>query len=181
MASLIPLTPCAGLLPAEIGGVRLEEVVPEAITSVAPLKGQEKAVSAALKEALGAGLPGPNRTVGKEGARVIWAGRGQAFLLGPPVAPEGAAVTDQSDAWAVIRIEGKAAEAVLARLTPLDLRASAFKRGHTARTLLNHMTCSLTRLGAQSFEIMVFRSMARTAVHELTEAMDAVAARSSDT
>ena len=177
MASLIPLSPCAGLLPVEIGGVGLSEVVPEAITSVAPLKGHEKAVSAAMKEALGAGLPGPNRTTGRAKARVIWAGRGQAMVLGPHVAPKGAAVTDQSDAWAVIRIEGAGAEAVLARLTPLDLRAPEFKRGHTARTLLNHMTCPLTRLGAQSFEIMVFRSMAQTAVHELTEAMEAVAAR----
>jgi sarcosine oxidase subunit gamma len=39
------------------------------------------------------------------------------------------------------------------------------------------MMASITRIGAQSFQIMVFRSMARTLVHDLKTAMEAVAAR----
>ena len=88
-----------------------------------------------------------------------------------------AAVTDQADGVAAVKIEGDAAEAVLARLVPLDLRAASFKRGHTARSLVNHMTASITRLGPKSFEVMVMRSMAQTLVHELTEAAEGVAAR----
>ena len=86
-------------------------------------------------------------------------------------------MTDQSDGWAVMRLEGAGARDVLARLCPLDLRAPVFKRGHTARSLLGHMNASITRVGVNAFEIMVFRSMANTAVHELNEAMKSVAAQ----
>jgi sarcosine oxidase subunit gamma len=58
-----------------------------------------------------------------------------------------------------------------------DLRAATFEPGHTAKTLLGHMTASVTRTGANAFEIMVFRSMAETLVEELTRAANAVAAR----
>ena len=178
MANLIAKTPCEGLLPVSLGSCTLSEVLPDAITSVAPAKGQEKPVSDALKKAFGAAFPAANRATGKEGARAVWSGAGQAFLLGPAPKPvKGAAMTDQSDAWAVMRLEGADAEAVLARLVPVDPRVAQFKRGHTARTMLFHMNCSLTRVGANAFDIMVFRSMAETAVHELSTAMRSVAAQ----
>lgn len=177
MARLVAITPCAGLLPVAVEGAALTEVTPDAITSVAPFRGQEKAVSSALDAAVGGAFPKANRTTGKDGARVIWTGPGQAMVLGPRVAPEGAAVTDQSDAWAVMRLEGPLAEAVLARLVPVDVRRQHFKLGHTARTQLRHMTCGLTRVGAAAFEIMVFRSMAKTAVEDLHRAMQSVAAQ----
>jgi len=88
-----------------------------------------------------------------------------------------AALTDQSDAWAVFSLQGHGVEDVLARLTPLDLNRAVFKRGHAARSLLGHMSAVILRTGENTFEIMVFRSMARTAVHELETAMRAVAAR----
>ena len=76
-----------------------------------------------------------------------------------------------------MRLAGADAADVLARLTPIDLRESQFKRGHTARTELAHMMASITRLGPQSYQIMVFRSLANTLVHDLKTAMKSVAAR----
>lgn len=178
MVSLIAKAPCEGLLPIAAGDCTLSEVSPEAITSIMPASGQEKSVSEALKRAHGLAFPAPNRATGKEGGRLVWTGLGQAFLVGPVPKPvSGAAMTDQSDAWAVMRLEGASAEAVLARLVPVDLRVVGFKRGHTARTMLFHMSCSITRVGANSFDIMVFRSMAKSAVHELSTAMRSVAAQ----
>ncbi|MGB5556775.1 MAG: sarcosine oxidase subunit gamma [Paracoccaceae bacterium] len=178
MANLIAKTACAGLLPISAGTCALTEMTPEAITSIAPAKGQQRLVSEALKKAYGVAFPAANRATGKQGARVIWSGAGQAFVVGPAPKPiKAAAVTDQSDAWAVMRLEGADAEAVLARLLPIDLRAASFKRGHTARTMLFHMSCSITRVGANVFDIMVFRSMAKTAVHELSTAMRSIAAQ----
>ncbi|MBT8409582.1 MAG: sarcosine oxidase subunit gamma [Alphaproteobacteria bacterium] len=177
MAKLIALTPCADLLPLVAGRITLSEHVPEAITSVSPFAGRGAEVSAALKEIAGGRLPKPNRTTGARGFRVIWTGRHQVMVLGPPVSVPGAAIADQSDGWAVLRLAGPGADQVLARLTPVDLRRDVFKPGHTARTLLRHMSCSITRTGAESYEIMVFRSMAKTAVHDICEAMTSVAAR----
>lgn len=88
-----------------------------------------------------------------------------------------AGVTDQSDAWAVVEISGNGVEEVLARLVPMDLRGATFKKGHTARTMVQHMSAAITRVGPKSFEIMVMRSMARTLVHDLETAMQSVVAR----
>jgi heterotetrameric sarcosine oxidase gamma subunit len=69
------------------------------------------------------------------------------------------------------------AEAVLARLIPLDVRLAAFGVGHAVRTPLNHMNAVLWRTGPYAFTLLVFRSMARTAWHEVAEAAQMVAAR----
>ena len=172
MASLIALTPCAGLLPMTIGGVTLTEVLPEVLTSVAPFKGQKGAVSDALKAQVGAGLPAVNRRTGA----VTWFGHG-VWMVAGAVSVEGAAVTDQSDAWAVVEISGAGCEDVLARLVPVDLRASVFEKNHVAKTMLAHMSVTVVRTGADSFEIMAMRSMAKTLVHDLETAARGVAAR----
>jgi heterotetrameric sarcosine oxidase gamma subunit len=179
VANLIARNPCEGLLPVTIGSVTISEVLIDRMASVAPFRGKEAAVSEALMTACGIAFPAPNRTTSKGAVRAVWAGQGRANLIGCdlPDLSGLAAVTDQGDGVAAVKIEGDGAEAVLARLVPLDLRAASFKRGHTARSLVNHMTASITRLGPKSFEVMVMRSMAQTLVHELTEAAEGVAAR----
>jgi sarcosine oxidase gamma subunit len=42
---------------------------------------------------------------------------------------------------------------------------------------VQHMNGSVTRIGADSFVILVFRSMAGTLYHDLERAMESVAAR----
>ncbi|WP_146344057.1 sarcosine oxidase subunit gamma [Phaeobacter marinintestinus] len=180
MADLIAKLPCDGLLPLSIGKATLVEVVPVALTSVSPLKGAEKDLSKAMTKAHGVGFPGPNNSNGDDAVRAIWFGRAHALLIGP--APDSAlvkhaALTDQTDAWAVVCLDGDAAESVLARLAPVDLRHSVFGLGQTVRSQLGHMTASITRVGENAFQIMVFRSMAKTLVHDLKTAMVAVDAR----
>ncbi len=88
-----------------------------------------------------------------------------------------AAMTDQSDAWCAIELSGARSEEVLARLVPVDLRQTHFKRGHCLRSQLGHMPLHLTRTGNDSFRLMSFRSMAGTMVHEISRAMDLLVAR----
>jgi sarcosine oxidase subunit gamma len=110
---------------------------------------------------------------------LLWSGIGQAMLLGPVADPiDGVAMTEQSNSWAMLRLEGEGARDVLARLTPLDLRPSAMAVGHTARSLLGHMNALFHRSGEDAYDILVFRSMTASAVHDLTRAMRGVAARS---
>lgn len=180
VVELIAKSPCAGLLPMTIGGLSLREETPDHITSLAPYRGRQAALGQALQAAHGMGYPAPNRATGKAGSRAVWFGRDMALLIGPApdaTLAEHAALSDQSDAWAVVLLEGAQAEDVLARLVPVDLRRQVFKRGHTARSELKHMMASVTRTGAQVFQIMVMRSMAQTLVHDLKTAMEAVAAR----
>ena len=176
MPELIAKTALSGRM-LTLGGVTLAEADPGRITSIAAFPGMEKALAKGLK-ALGLALPAPNTFTEKKGARIVWTGRDQAFLTGvEPPALEGAAVTDQSDGWAALALSGAGAVDVLARLVPVDLRLAAFPVGRVIRTQLNHMNVVILRAGDHAFEILVFRSMARTAWHELETTMHMVAAR----
>jgi sarcosine oxidase gamma subunit len=160
------------------GGLQLQELDPGPITSIALFAGQEEA---ALRALTGAGLrfPAPNCIEsGPAGARMVWTGRNQAFLIGAEVPIiEGAALTDQTSGWSCLELSGAGASDVLMRLVPLDLRLTQFPVGRAVRSGLNHMNMVLIRTAEQSFEIMVFRSMAQTAWHEINEAMSSVVAR----
>lgn len=172
MVKLIAQETASELLPVAIGGLSLAARGYEAITWVAPFDGQMDSVTKAL-----GGFPAAGEVLSLEAGRAISVGPGQAMILGQPVAPDGAAVVDQSDGWSVLTLSGPGSADALARLTPLDLRLASFPIGQTARTLLGHMVASITRDGVEAFELMVFRSMTQTAVHELSRAMQGVQAR----
>lgn len=160
-----------------LGTVTLAELDTGPITSIAMFPGGQKAVAKGLKT-LGLAMPEPNSFAGKKGARIVWTGREQAFLMGvEPPALEAAALTDQSDGWAALALSGAGAVEVLARLVPVDLRLAAFPVGRALRTQLNHMNVVVLRTGDHAFEVLVFRSMARTAWHEMETTMHMVAAR----
>ncbi len=162
-----------------LAGVTLAEASVGPITSIAILQGGVKDLAKGLKP-LGLAFPKPQQFAEKAGARIVWTGRDQAFLIGvEPPALEGAAITDQSDGWTVLAVSGAAAVDVLSRLVPMDLRLAAFPVGQVLRSQVNHMNAVILRIGDFAFEIMVFRSMARTAWHEVQTAMEMVAARSS--
>ncbi|MDR0807873.1 MAG: sarcosine oxidase subunit gamma [Gemmobacter sp.] len=175
MPELIAKTPLSGLWPVTHGALSLSEVVYDSILSLAPFAGQEKVLTKALKP-LGLAFPAPNTLAVSGVARIVWTGRDQAFLINAPLATPSAAITDQSDGWAGLRLEGPMAAEALMRLVPIDLRSSAFPPGSAARAPLNHMNAVVMRLES-GFEVMVFRSMARSAWTEIAETMQRVAAR----
>lgn len=180
MVELVAQSPLEKVLPIDVGGTSLTEATPANITSIMPHKGKDKALGAALKKAHDLALPAVGRTSGKADLRMIWTGGGQYMLVGDKPAARAlarvASLTDQTDGWAVMSLGGPSAADVLARLCPLDLRASVFKRGHTARTEVAHMMAVVTRM-TNGFEIMVMRSFAQTMVHHTKRAMESVAAQ----
>lgn len=180
MADLIAKTPLDSIVPMTIGSVTLSELSVGPITSVSPYRGQSKTLSTELKASHGLAIPAANRCTGRADARAIWFGKDQFVLMGAAAdanLAQYAALTDQSDGWSIVQLKGAGARDVLARLTPLDLRPSKFKRGHCARSDLMHMAASITCTGDDEFMIMVFRSMAGTLLHDLQRAMEGVAAR----
>lgn len=180
MVELRARTACEGLLPLEIGELSLTEVAPTPLTTLAPYKGQVAALDKALLAAHGMAFPAANNSSQAADLRAIWFGRDQALLIGtkPDAAlARHAALTDQSQGWAVVELSGEGVEDVLARLCPVDLRLQQFAVGASLRTEVRHMMASVTRTGEKAFMIMVFRSMARTLVHDLKTAMEAWAAR----
>ena len=179
MPELIAKSALAGFAPVTRLGTTLAEGSVGSIFSIAPYPGRMDQVNAALAP-MGLAFPAPNSLTRQGQARLLWTGRDQAFLIGAD-APDGlsehAALTDQTDGWAILTLAGPAAEAALMRPVPLDLRQAAFPPQRTVRAPLNHMQAILTRTATDAFEIMVFRSMARTAWAELAETLEILAAR----
>ena len=167
MADLLAQQAGAGVLPLSVGGARAAELPFEAIHVVFGEKGEDVAT--------GLAIPAPGQSASAAEGRILWSGRGQAVLVG--VSPlRSVRAVDQSDAWCRIALTGPRAEAVLARLVPLDVRNTVFPSGAVARTLVRHLPALIARV-ADGFEIWVGRSAARTLADDLTRAMRRVAAR----
>jgi methylglutamate dehydrogenase subunit D len=87
-----------------------------------------------------------------------------------------AAVSDQSDAQAVLQLSGQRVRDVLARLIPIDVHAQAFVVNQVAATAAAaHIAVTLWRLpdpaaGESAFEITVPRSLAGSFAHALLDA-----------
>lgn len=164
--------------PLTLAGTTLAEVDLGAVHSIAVFPGQDAAVAKALR-VVGLAFPDPNRFVTTGAAQLVWTGRDQAFLIGaePPEFEGAAAVTDQSGGWAGLRLTGPAGPEALMRYVAMDLSAGAFPVGTAARTALYHMQMVLLREAEDRLLLLVFRSMARTAWHEIEVAMRALHAR----
>lgn len=177
MPELIAKTALAGKK-LVVAGTVLAEVDHGAVSSIAPYPGQSDAVGDALKP-LGFGFPAVNSFAVNDGAMIAWAGREQAFLIGAecPDLSGSAAATDQSGGWVSLSLQGPLAAEALARYVPMDLRLAAFPVGMAARTPLYHMSMVLLRVAEDGFRLMLFRSMARTAWHEIEVALKTLAAR----
>lgn len=179
MVKLIAKPAVTGL-PMDKGRARLDAMVIDKAFAISPLAGCGDEVSDLLQQDFAMPFPGVGDAGDHDGISLRWFGRDTALLIGAnpdPRLANVAAVVDQSDAWAGFILSGASVHDVLARLTPLDLRDGAFGIGQTARSLIGHMNASITRTGGDVFEILVFRSMAQTALHDLGEAMAVVAAR----
>lgn len=179
MADLIA-TPAAGINPVTIGGATLRAAPMAPIWAIAPYRGRTKSVSRALETAQGMAFPAPNKLTRSGEAMLVWSGIDQAFLMGvapDPALRDDAALTDQSDAWAHLVLDGAPGPDVLARLVPVDLSPAALPPGRAIRSGLGHMSALILRPDEAALHVLVFRSMAATAVHEITRAMRGVAAR----
>ena len=87
---------------------------------------------------------------------------------------ECAAISDQSDGQAVLRVSGPKVREALCKLVPVDLHARAFRIGDVAVTVAAHIGATLWRLeddahGNAVFEIAVYRSLADSLWTALSE------------
>ena len=176
MVKLIARSAAECLLPMDIGEVQVAELAGP-LYSVAPFAGQGAGVASAL--GLDA-LPAPGQSRQAETGLCAWFGHAHWLLMdweAPPSLSGLAAVTDQTDAWCRVQLTGGGVRDVLARLTPVDQREGAFPVGAILRTDVQHMSGVILRSGGDTWQVMVFRSMAGTLVHDLRTVMTSVAAR----
>jgi methylglutamate dehydrogenase subunit D len=163
-------------------GVLVGERNPQLATIIA-YKGRHADVSVRLEARYGLSLPDGPRRVANSAAAVIGLGP-RTWLFqreaGPPLETElsevigdAAAVTDQSDGYATIRLAGPRAVDVLQKGISIDFHDRVFLPGFAAVTSCAHLGVILRRLddvGNQPvYEIAVFRSLARSLWHFIEE------------
>ncbi len=80
------------------------------------------------------------------------------------------AVTDLSDARAVLRVSGPAMPDLMSRLLPLDFRPDSLTPGSSAETVTAHMGTTVHRVDAATVDLFVFRGFTRSFLHHVQEA-----------
>jgi len=90
---------------------------------------------------------------------------GQAPQL-PNLADE-AYVTDQSDSWACLSIQGEDATGALERICPIDLHPSVFAVGQVTRTAMEHLTVIILCEAENSYSLFSPSSSAQSFAHAI--------------
>lgn len=168
--SSLPFTPSldAGVIARDRDGL--------GIASVLARRGQSSAFALNLKQRLGIELaPGPRRSSLGDIAFIAtgpgswWAtreGAGNGFVVAlTQLLGDYAAIADQSDGQAVLRVSGPKVRETLCKLVPIDLHPRAFVVDDVAVTVAAHTGVTLWRLqdepnGHPVFELAVYRSLA---------------------
>lgn len=179
----------------EAPGVVFDEAAPRALVSLAARRGGAEALTATVEKATGLILPPGGRSAfaefGGGGVLALFSGPGQwllsaerAGLLGEmrELAGDEGSVTDQSDAFTALTLNGLGARAVLCRLSTLDFDDAAFPPGSAARTPMQQISVIVARRedeprGAPRFLLNTPRSTARGFARDVETAMRALEAR----
>ncbi|MGH6781191.1 MAG: sarcosine oxidase subunit gamma [Sphingomonadaceae bacterium] len=156
-------------------GITIEARDGLGIASLIAGDGRHEALAQALKARTGLDLPATPRIAASAKHGLAWAGPDQWHLIAADgagfddllrdLAPL-AAVSDQSDGRAALRLSGPKVRDALAKGCMLDLHPSVFPAGAAALTSIAYMGVHLWRVaddpetGDAVFEIMVARSMA---------------------
>lgn len=134
-------------------------------------KGRADDLAAAIRSRYGLELPTTPKRVEQGGLAFIWSGPGQWLAVAEDrrdLARElaetigaFAAVSDQSDGLAVLRISGPRARDALIKGVGLDLHPRAFGPGDAAVTVIAHVGAQLWQLDDRpTYEIAIYRSFA---------------------
>jgi sarcosine oxidase subunit gamma len=76
-------------------------------------------------------------------------------------------VMDQSHGRVRIGVSGRYSRALLSKGTAVDLDHSVFPEGHSAMTMVGHLSVQIARTGDDSFELTVLRSFAESLWEDL--------------
>jgi methylglutamate dehydrogenase subunit D len=141
------------------------------VASILAHRGGEAALSALVMTRYGLDLPTIPRAVRGAAHAFVWAGPGQWLLVAEQredfsALSRLAAVSDQGDARAALRLSGPNVRDMLAKGCMIDLHPTAFPSGAVAMTSIAHIGVHLWRVDEPScdgdavFDILLARSVA---------------------
>lgn len=162
-----------GLIATEITGL--------ALASILAFKGKDAEIAALVRDKLGLDLPQTGKRVANDAVSISGVGPRQ-WLVTIANMPAGrieghlsflnglAAVSEQSDARAVLHLTGLRVRSVLAKGLMLDLHPRVFQTGDVAQTPVGGIGVQIAQIDdAPTYEISFARSFAGSFVHWLAE------------
>jgi sarcosine oxidase subunit gamma len=170
---------------ADWPGFTVREVVGEQVFWAGVTVDGKAAFDDALRAGFGCVAPAANRFTSGKAAGEAWhfisAGPRQVFIVAPMGSSVSAletvaALTDQTDGWISIRMEGEAAREVLSRLCGVDFHPAVFQAGHSARAPFEGMLAVVCceDVAAGSYRVLFQRSSARSFVAHVAHAATSV-------
>ncbi len=157
-------------------GVTIGEAPPGSLAGIAAFRDRAR-LMAALRAAFGVDVPVTSRYVQAGGVALSCLAPGRFLASGARDADLPArlarslaglaAVTDQSDMWAVFVVSGASVREVLAKVVPVDLGDDQFRTGDVALTRAGHLDVRLWRMTEHSYEISTTRSFGTDLRHLL--------------
>lgn len=148
------------------------------------LRGRPDDLATIARDITGMDCPGAlSAALDDEGHGVLWMAPDEALLLvaehatvgivnriGEALAGQPHLVADVSDARAAFRMSGAGWRDALAKLTPVDLRPSAFGPGHFRRTRLGQVAAAFWMAAPDAVDVICARSVATYVGDSLTDA-----------
>ncbi len=122
---------------------------------------------AAAASAVGSALPGPGKAEISGASMTVWIQPSGWLVIRPrgaegalvttlaSTAGEAAAVVDQGHGKAVLRLSGSQAGDVLAKGSRVDLHARTFPPGSAATTTIDHITVTIVKVDATTFDLVL--------------------------
>ena len=152
-----------------------------ALASLAMRRGKDGQFARAADRQLAMALPKPGRMVTGDPFSAFWTAPDQWFVQAPLDTHEdlavmlkkafktSASITEQNGGWARFVLRGPGVNAVMERLTMLDVRA--MRAGHATRTLVDHLgVFLLCHAAGKHMSILGPRSSAGSLHHALVTA-----------
>ncbi|MCY4190911.1 MAG: hypothetical protein OXD42_06250 [Rhodospirillaceae bacterium] len=191
--ALTAASPLAGYA-RTIGDVLLTEVGDYNLCSVAAPLGEDGALGKALVDSFDVPRPATGQSsISTDGAtRLLGLQPDQILILFRADDPDRAAdqvaaamktaayVTDQSDSWVLLALEGADVCPVLERLCMLDLDDAAFPAGAVSRTVMEHLSVIILRERDNRFLLFNPRSSARSFLPAVETAAETVLLQSNE-
>lgn len=161
-------------------GIRLTPRDGIALATIVAADGREEALRAILSERYGWELAPPGRAHLSGEGGLIWSAPGQWLAMAgtrdalrelPDLLRPVAAVTDQSDGRAVVRVSGPRARTLMEKGVAVDLHPRVFGKGSAAVTAIAHIGVQFWQRDDEPvYDVAVARSFACSFWSWLTEA-----------
>jgi len=164
----------------EFNGVNVSEVTDKSLVMVAIPRGTLADVESAIKKSCGLSIPKMEQsTESSDSSITLWRLQNSQVLayfsyegddseshlkskFNAPVY-----FTDQSDTWAMIRVNGPKSRDVLERICPINIDPEVFPVGSVSRTVMEHIGTIIFRDGDDSYVLLTMRSFGRSMLHAI--------------